>query len=1157
MKILQNRNPVLLTDTFNEWRIKFNDVLNDLKTESFATTDEFVTREDAQLIDGIKTFSTTQFFNGGLNTQGISNFAGDSITINTNNNFNVLTSANGGSVRFIGSGINFLTDITSHQFTLGYDSLNSPTELSLKYSQSGADATFTLDNGVTLGLENSKLKVGSVLWNLPSTSPTNPSLLRWSNDSLMEWQTISSLSSEISPAIESALLANSNFQASIIDSAFNTVSTSGITLAVDVIPVGTTVEIDATAVAGWPSNNIDSRFPGWLLLDGRTITTAQNAEYSDLIKLIANSPSATSAVLPNSTTGSPANFKIIKYKKDPVSNFKIVDGDGIILTKLGNPAQGISEIDLLSGTVELSLKINNSDFSFNSGSLTLNNSVVKRDSSGNIQSTVAPVTNNDLTNKLYVDSQIANIASLASTGSTITLGETIDGFGYNDSYYSMSLVNKDNNAVAYSHDYELWDQTFYANSIVKNGLAKFKKSISTIQQQFFIDEDDIIYGRGFNNLGQIAQNNRGNSTDFIDYYRETTSDALPYNKSEISHLFPALLPQKSIWDANAVTVDYITGPTGEFGSTASNTNITVKTKDGVEPVFVVATNPRSGLVKLNNNSVAYTRGYILSNGFNQHGQFGRGDLVANSAVIGSLVWGPRMNNTVNFPGRSLWLAYGVTSEEYSTTSSTLASRLGNQIYRNQLANRFNFYKPNAITAGGLGSTLISAISTWRSNTGLPTQQYSDYNWFVKKIVRTNDAHYVIVGKPGSEVENEIWAAGRNVSGAMGHNHVGDLNQSDFMPMLAGGLSFDNGTYTIVGDSSQSNVFRRTDNAAHIFSDFENITIGTATYVILTGDVTNNNRSTQFRLINKATSGWFNIALSRLLEGGTSGLASLTAATLQSPGIYRRRLRGVYDLHASTSSNGDSVIMKRVLSQIPDVNALDSLSESAIITNEVLACGRNSFGEAGVGTTATVHIATQAAYTAGGPIPSKVISVITLNDRNNTNNTAVLLDSNGRVWTCGSRESGLSGFASTSANQSRWTQIPLNASVTFSKMFITHLNPSRDFSVAGISDSEEYSRLFLVGDNSLFAAGSNHFGSLGTSEFINSRTQQYVKIKFPENVNTITEIRGFAQGTLILCKNNGDDVGRVYYAGQTRGGIFSSLNSTRSITEFKNIDKFLS
>jgi alpha-tubulin suppressor-like RCC1 family protein len=1160
MKILQDKNPVLLTDTFDQWRIKFNDVLSDLQDETFASTDGLVTTESAQVIEGIKTFSPIQYFIGGFNTQGSSVLGGETLTINTNSDFNVLTSSNGGAVRFVGSGINFLTDVTSHQFTLGYESLSDPQNISLKYSQSGANATFTIDNDVTFGLENSKLKVGNVIWNLPTTSPTSPSLLRWVSNNSIVWQTVSDFTSELisdptfTDTISTELLSDTDFT----DSIGSAIISGGITLASEVIPVGTTVDIDATAVTGWTNGGTPNvNFPGWLFLDGSTISKVTNTEFTEIVNLL--NPGQNTAVLTDSRGG--ANVKIIKYKKDPVSTFKIVKGDGVILNVSG---QNTNEVGLLSGLVNLSLSVNSSDFTFNSGTLTLNSNVVKRVVSGNIQSTVDPTVDNDLTRKSYVDNQVANVASsvaaLTTTGSTITLGEAIDGFGYNDSYYSMSLINKDGNAVAYSNDYGLWDHTFYANSVVKSGLAKFKKSISSVQHQFFIDEDDIIYGRGYNDKGQIAQINRGNSADFPDYYRESTSDLAPYNKAVLTHLFPALLPQKSIWDANAVTVDYITGPTAEFGSRVGNTDITVKTKDGVEPIFNTPTNPRSGLVKLNNNNIPYTRGYVLSNGSNIYGQFGRGDVDENNSSFGSLVWGPRINNHLNFLGRSLWLTYGVTEQEYSVTSSTLSSRIAlGTTYRNQLEKRFNFYKPNAIKAGGLGNTDNNALSTWRTNTGLTTQSYSDYNWFIKKIFRTWDAHYVIVGKPGSESENEIWAAGRNVSGSMGNNHVGDIYQSDFMPMLSAGINFDSGTYTTGGNTTNSTVFTKAGNSPHNFSDFDNITIGTVNYIIITGDMSNNNRSTQFRLINKATTGWFNIAVNRLLDGLSTGVVSLTKAVIETGGVYRGRLKGVYDLHAA-SSVGDTVIMKKVLTQTSNLTAIDSLPESAIITNQVLSCGGNSNGEAAVGSTNNVVIPTITLYNTVGlsgqsfSEPTKVNSILTINDRNNQDNTSVILDSNGRVWTCGSTNSGLSGF--TSALNGRWTQIPLNTTTTFNKIFVTNLNPDRSFTAAGIVDSEEYPRLFLIGGDSLFAAGSNHFGALGTSEFINTWTSQFVKIKFPENVNNISEIRGFGHGTLILCKNSGENIGRVYYSGQTRMGIFSTFNATLSNTEFKIVDKFL-
>lgn len=1105
--ILQTAQNLELTDNFSQWRTKFNFVLGELKATNFVTPDEVVTIETSQTIDGGKTFSATVVCNSGISVNGDAIFSGSfSSTGNSN---------------FIGAnGIRLLSTSNVSSFRFNFNSPSEKQNLVLDYEDPLDDAQFTISENVTLNISGSepKIKVGESTWNLPSTDPSANSLLYWNNiNDTIIWKTTDAVATELTDTIADSLLDDNDFRNDIIDITTEAITYASTTLAVNLIPVGSIIEIDATAVDGWTNGGVpDTNFPGWLFLDGSTINKTTNPEFTAIVDLL--NPGQNTATLTDSTGG--VSVKLIKYLEDPVSTFKLEDGNGI---QFSNGTTPLDFINLTSNIATVSLKANSSDFIFNSGELTLASNVAKT-IDGKLQSSVTPSLGIDLTNKTYVDAQVSSLNQAAQSiqGSTLTLGENIDSRVYCDGEYSLTFVDRDGVGRSFIFgenfgDGEMFDESFVSISPITLAETKFKKSYTSASAHYFVDNNDIIYGHGKNNLGQIAASSRNKN-----YY--STGNSIIYGNTTIQNCLPAFLPTVDLWPANAVTVDYVTGN----GTVSSISNLTLKTKDGVGNAFVdnISTN---GLIEYKHSGVSYSRGYFLSIGDNGFGTFGDGLTTDASATTGPKIWGPigtQLGN--NFPARTLWLNFGVQDSERNAIGNLITNS------RNAFFKRFNWFKPNVIDALGL--------SGWRTQTGVGNDvEFSAFNWFIKKVLRTNNAHYVIVGKPGTELQNEVWCSGGNSTGSFGNGT--NVSTTDYSPVLsspttvigpgagnAGSISLRSGDPT-----SGSGVFRTTSTQNHGFSNFERLINGSNSYVILTGDQNNQNASTTFRLFSTLAN-----AVNAFISGGVG--VNFSASTLATSVFsYRSKLKGVYDLHVG----GNLLLMKVALTETPNNTALDSLSESAILTNKVMAVGSNANGFSA--TNQTISEFYTPLDTIFPPNTAKIIRVFAADKIA----VSYALDANGNLWTAGNKAAGLSDVGNISGNLQQWT-----------KTNVSLLHKVLNFHFIDFTSSYYKPKIYIIcekrsGSNPsgiLFAGGKNYANSLGIPDFT-AETLNYVQIIFPEDPKNIVSFHDIAATQpIVICKTPGQSVGRVYSVGNDVKGYFSTrIYDSRN---FRNIDRFI-
>lgn len=1130
--ILNGIDPIQFSDNFKTWIIRFNDVVNELKTTDFAIRSDFeyVNRQSDELINGVKTFGNSSIFNSNVSVSGNLNVSnGSLITDNANNRLNISYSIDG-SVNFIGvNGINLLSNSTANEFSLKF--LTPSTENTLVLDYEAADGVLKIANNISLEIEKSEIKFGNSTWNFP-VLPSQTSVLKCDGGEI-QWLS----------------------QTDLADSLATDIATSvALTSAVEITPVGTIIEVDTTKAAQWSGglaggNIPDPDFYGWLILNGATITAPDaNSEFVELIDLLqpgqTNYPKS-ATLSPNSTSGSPETVKLIKYKKDAVSTFALTRGNGISFFE----ADGITTratANLKNGTTHIELNANSDVFGFTNGQLQLKPNVPRYDIDARL-TTAQPVSDNHAANKLYVDTRIA---TGGVEGSCFDLMESSDNLGYSDSKNSFSIVDKRGTGRAWR---TVATNTLFSGSIdadvTLNSISPFgsnfgrvtqlKRTFATPDQFFFIDEDDVIYAYGTNQRGDIGANSRG-TTEFNSYYGSGFFPTNPYsNTVQARQLVPAFLPLKPNWSANAVLFD---SATGMSGSNDSFSNITIKTKDGYDNRYVNPESPTSGFVSYFNSGVPYTRGYYISTGNNAYGQFGQGNLTSTSAATGPRVWGPFIDS----PGRNLWYNFALTpsQKESIKTSGALTTLLNSSTTSEQIRKRFNWFKPNAITAG-----------EWSTQTGLTDEEFSNYSWYIKKVVRTFDAHYVIVGKPGNESENEVWCAGVNRSGAFGNLRTDSSKYlSDFAPMLTTVDYFSyptTGTFRVAGNGAlnapASTVFERSDSADLVFSDFDTLRIGTTNYYIILGNANGANRTKQFRLFSS-----FNGArLAFIGSNQTTDDVSLNNNTTNGIGassIHYGRLKGIVDISVSrgtgSDTSGDGILMRRALTfdTIPNQNELlDRVPEQYILTDAIFACGLNTNGRLATNSTTNPNIPFETNFAAPGRGTNKIIKTISCN----FSAISFALSSNRLLYFAGNRASGCSNSGNIIGNTTSWTNVAISN--------------IHDFYV--IDDSNR-TRLFVIAETApnsnifeLYAGGFNANYILGSSISLGAATPRFAKIIFPENPKNIVAIAGAMDQTYILCKDEGEDIGRVYVAGREVGrSYFPVATLLKTIPQFKNIDR---
>lgn len=1161
-KILSDISKPAVTygDNFKVWIDQFNAIVNELQNIEFAIDDEFVNIIGNQVITGSKTFDHSTLFKANVIISGDFNQNGliDANVADKELNFSYGVE---GNLRFIGkNGISLLSNSTANEFRFGFESADATNTLILNYATSGG--TFKIANNVNLEVENSQIKFGSSTWNFPSF-PSGTSYLTWNGTSL-SW------------------IANQDLAASIANEVGNTLA---LTNTAEILPVGTIIDIDTTKAEQWRGGNPstggglvnghlpDDNFYGWLILNGGTITAANaNSPFVNLIDLLNNTtnPSPTrpfpisAQLLPNTTSGSPSTVKLIKYLPDAVATFGLTRGKGISFFETdGVTSKPGGTSTLKNGVTHIEVNADNGVFQFdNNGQLQLKPNVPRY--TDNRLTTATPVNNTDATNKAYVDQLVA---AGGVEGSCYDLMQSSDGLGYSDSKNSFSIVDKSGTGRVWrtSATSTLFSESVDAD-VTLNAISPFgtnfgkvtplKTTFATLDQFFFTDHDDVIYGYGANTSGAIGASSRGVG-EFSDYYNRFFPSNPYSGNPQARQLLPSFLPLQALWPANAVLVDKITGITG---SNDSNINITIKTKDGYDNAYI-NNNHLSGLISYFNGSNAYTRGYYISSGRNSEGQFGNGTLSSTTVTTGPLVWGPRFDS----PGRNLWYNFALTEaqkENIKTSSDALSNLLNDNTIREQIRKRFNWFKPNAITDGGLRPLAADALAEWRTQTGLSVgTNFSDYSWYIKKVVRTYDAHYVIIGKPGNEEDNEVWCAGTNRRGSFGNPLTSSSNNRDFVPMLSNSTAAFTNYYKVTGSTSTSTtgtVFERIERVnpndsnsnpqPHGLLDFDILTFGTTNRYVILGNSSGQNRSTQFRLFSSFEGARLafisnsNVAIVTLNSTTTSGIAQTHTR--------RSRLKGIVDMSVSrgtsSDSSGDGIILRKALSfkqPLSSDSLIDNIIEDDILTDDLLSCGLNTNGSLAINSTDNAVIPVVNAFEGGRVSSNKIIKLVTCN----FSAISFALTSNKTLYFAGNRASGcLNSGSIASGNIVKWTNV--------------NIANIHDFFV--IDDASPLSRIFIIAEThqnsgiyDLYAGGINRNYILGTSVSLGVATPNYAKLIFPENPKNIVNIAGAMDQTYMLCKDEGDSIGRVYVTGREVGRSYFPVSTvTKTFPQFKKIDR---
>ncbi len=1125
--ILNTIETINYSDNFKVWIDRFNEIVSELKTTNFAIDDEYVDIQNNQVIIGSKTFSNTTLFNA-------------SVTISGNLNHNGLIIGNvddkelkfnygiDGNINFIGvNGINLLSNPTANQFSLSFLTASTDNTLILDYEVSGG--TFKIADNVNLEVENSQIKFGDDTWNFPNLPVSGTSYLTTSGSTL-SWITDNDLAENIAETVGNLI---------------------SLTSTAEILPVGTIIDVDATKAEEWSGGIInghipdDTNFYGWLILNGETIDIVDDSRFSDIIAILNPTPGATTAdLLPDSTIGSPANVKFIKFLPDSVATFGLTKGDGISFFESDETTPKTTST-LKNGFTHVKLNVDTDVFEFDlTGKLKIKSNIPRYSNSR--LTTATPVEATDATNKAYVDNRVA-LGGVE--GSCYDLMQSSDGLGYSDAKNSFSIVDKSGTG-------RVWrtvatgtlgtssidaDVTLNAISPVGSNFGKvtpLKSTFATPDQFFFTDHDDVIYGYGTNARGDIGASSRGVG-EYTTYYNSGFFPSNPYSTStQIRQLLPAFLPLNANWPANVVTIDSVTGISG---SNDNYTNITIKTKDGYDNAYIDINNPSLGLISYFNDSEPYTRGYYISSGLNDLGQLGRGNTTSTSGTTGPLVWGPGLDS----PGRNLWYNFALTESE-KTTLKTSPSALSTLLTSDgvKIRKRFNWFKPNAITAGGLAETEEDAETSWETQTGLLISDFSNYSWYIKKAVRTYDAHYVIVGKPGNEEDNEVWCAGTNRKGAFGNLSTGSI--SDFVPMLSDSTSQNvASTFRVLGGASSGSVFEKTDTSAHSLSDYDILTFGTTNRYVILGNASGANRSTQFRLFSNLTN-----ARQAFISNSATGVVTLNNTTTLSNGIgavntHRGRLKKIIDISVSrgvaSDTGGDGIILRQAQTfASPLSSSLDRLPESDILTDRLIACGLNTNGRLAIN---NLDNPTTVRATAGLTIgANKIIKIQTCN----FSAISFALANNGLLYFAGNRASGCSNSGNIVGNSLTWTNVGVVGYV-------------HDFYII---DDASLTRIFVIAESSLgsgvfdlYAGGFNRNYILGTSRSLDVALPNFAKLIFPENPKNIVNIAGAMDQTYVLCKDEGEDIGRVYVTGKEVSRSYFPVSDTlKTFPQFKKIDR---
>lgn len=1139
------------TDTFKEWADKCNAIIDGLNATDFVTnTQGIMTLSSSQTVTGVKTFTQSTAFSGGFTTSGNYTLGGSIGLINTP----TLTIRSGDStlgdgVEFEGArGIALKSLDTSNAVTLAFENAGTPEKLQFDYAGSGGIFEITDGNKLALAGSTPTITVNNYDWILPGTSPgSTPSLLKWTGTgSNLSWLAESALAADIVTDVRD-ILQSSNF-----------------TLPVNLIPVGTMIAVDARILDSWDTVGSPAEYtvwsgaPGWLPCDGQTIsydetTSPEDVVYKELVQLLEGDTASTSdsTTLPD-TIGSPAEDPIggndivylIKYKSDDSTAFAVSTTSGSAgasgINLFDTNGTEVGSFDITGGKV--GLNIDTSVFSFDgSGALTADvdtaataDTIAKRDSAGAL--TVAdPTADTHAATKAFVD------RAVGERGSVRAFPELIDGHQSHAEFArrSMSFVDRYGRGVfsgvnvferggkGNGNDPIGWA---YAFSPITDREATFARTFTTAYQYFFIDEEDgILYGSGSNFEGQIGHHDRGTGTDFADYYTQTgDGQNTIYNDSSVEEPIPAMLPQKSEWDANAVTVDTVS-----YTNEEQEPGVIIKTKDGVGNTYVSG-DRLQGFTKYETTSgVPYTRGWLIGSSDNSFGALGTGSTGETSYLSsGPLVFG------LNSAGSSLWAVFGVTDAERTTGITTTVS--STPAFKGQVNKRFHYYKRNATLAGGLGVDNSAALAAWKTELGLSgSETFDDFSYYIKKHVINGTGTWLIVGKPGNESDNELWFAGYNGVGQCGNGATANIT-SRHCPALDSGTTLSLSLSTVSGTSNR--VFESSTN--HGFKDFEQLGIGSGRYLIIRGDASNANLDTHFRLFPADSA---SAAYNALVSGGTtSGYANANIGGVIN---HHKKLKGIFDISVGAENSNNAfhfVLARRTTDTTTDANELDALPESEFGSVTVMSWGRNSQGQLGLGNTSDRRTP-QTVSLGTGDRPVDVIAVST-----SYNSFVVTEDESTQkrsLRTAGYNGDGLTDQGLVNVNEAS-NRVPTGATTIFTesntinsfgsvKNIFVSSGPQWQFGYTGY--------VFVVvqsetnpDTHALFAGGTNNFGQFGGSAYNNAPTSRYIRIRFPEDPKNIVAMQtNNGQSYFALCKTEeagetaeefASKAGRVYGAG---------------------------
>ena len=1169
------------TDTFKEWADKCNAIIDGLNTTDFITnSDSLMTLGSTQTVTGHKTFTLSTTFNNGLVSTGTitsnGNFTFDGTTgiINTPTlQVNSGSFTTGSGFEVIGSkGISFKSSSTASVASLKFENAGTPEKIVFDYTGAG-EGIFEIADGNKLSLAGSSPTIGvnNYEWDLPATSPgSTPSLLKWSGTgSQLEW------------------LGQSSFATTILADVIAGLQESNFTLPVTLIPVGTMVAVDARILDNWPEDlnglsspenyGILNTVPGWIPCAGQTLSfddtesSPIDTEFKELIELLEGIDSPNGSTTLPDTIGSPGEedpiggnsiVYLIKYKSDDSTIFSVATTTGVAgasgINLFDTSDANVGSFDITGG--KIGLNIDTGDFEFGSGgelslvddidTAATADTLAKRDSAGAL--TVAtPTADGHATTKGYVDTSVNTLEDTITNelkGSVRSFPELIDGHqSYADRKESMTFVDRYGRGVFSGlQSFERsgtnapdsggnfpngWFNTF---SPITDQEATFERTFHTPDNFFFIDDNDVLYGSGRNSEGQIGQRDRGTGTDFTDYYTQFHSplDAI-YNETTIETPIPAMLPQKSEWDANAVTVDTVS-----YTRNPHQPGILVKTKDGVGRNYI--SNQRiQGLVKYETDenavgfggaNVPYTRGWLIISSENDNGNTGDGTVTQTSyTTTGPQVFG------LGGAGSSLWATFAATDAERTSGINAL-----NAAQIAQLNKRFHYFKENATKAGGLGATDEAAFTEWRSQLGLPDDSpgalFDHYSYYIKKSVIEGYGTWLIVGKPGNESDNELWFAGYNGVGQGGNGTTSSVVSRHVPALDFGSIS----TLNVKSDGEADNkVFISHDgnspevDAVHGFEDFEQISIGTSRYYIIRGDASNENLTTRFRLFSDDEA-----AYNALISGGTTSAyrdAAISSRVLR----HHQKLKGIFDISVGSEGDGHTpynhVLARRTTDTTTSATELDALPESEFDSVTVMSWGRNNRGQLGLGNTndaRTPH--TVSVGTADRPVDIIAVSC-------GRNSFIVTEDSsdNRSIRIAGNNFRGLADVGTQTGNTTTFTlSSTIDANWWVKKVFVS----------AGPQFSEKYlGYIFIVAQSktnsnnyALFAGGYNNWTQFGTSQLPSAATLNYIRIPFPEDPKNIVAMQnshGSAYFALCKTEESGETAeefaakaGRVYGAG---------------------------